>query len=286
MLRQGYLAPAAWQSVYTVFLSLVTLIFFLGTQHGNKEYAAVRQETETGIRILYKTSCQDIGSRRCLDVLRVLTRRLSHIIDIDVDKLDDGGERLCQNQNQNQNQNQHPPAQSMEPRRPTSQAREEGQPYPRTQTAQPETSVIQPVSGDPRQLAQPQQPSPLTTPQINVNTGNMPRYHPPAMPYHTQLPVWEQPLTTPSTTGSTYIPPQLFSYEGRNPAPEPAEQYGPSEMEVPYTEGFAWPFQLSSDTMAEGSGSSGRRVPAGNLPLTQEDIAAFMKINPGEEPFL
>lgn len=71
MLRQGFLAPAAWPSVYTVFLSLVTLVFFLATQQGNKEYAAIQKETETGIRILSRTSCQDIGSRRCLDVLRV-----------------------------------------------------------------------------------------------------------------------------------------------------------------------------------------------------------------------
>ena len=71
MLRAGCLAPAAWQSVYTVFLSLVTLVFFLATQMGNKEYAAIQRETETGIRILVSTSCQDIGSRKCLDVLRV-----------------------------------------------------------------------------------------------------------------------------------------------------------------------------------------------------------------------
>ncbi len=71
MLRQGFLAPAAWQSVYTVFLSLVTLIFFLATQHGNKEYGAIQKETECGIRILASTACQDIGSRRCLDALRV-----------------------------------------------------------------------------------------------------------------------------------------------------------------------------------------------------------------------
>lgn len=71
MLKQGFLAAAAWQSVYTVFLSLVTLIFFLATQHGNKEYAAILRDTECGVQILASTSCLDIGSRRCLDVLKV-----------------------------------------------------------------------------------------------------------------------------------------------------------------------------------------------------------------------
>jgi hypothetical protein len=71
MLKQGFFLPAAWQSVYTVFLALVTLVFFLATQRGNKEYAAIQRDTECGIRILARTSCQEIGSRRCLDVLKV-----------------------------------------------------------------------------------------------------------------------------------------------------------------------------------------------------------------------
>lgn len=71
MLAQGYLAPAAWQSVYTVFLSSVILIVFLANQRGSNEYEAIQEETRCGIRILANTSCQDMGSRRCLDVLRV-----------------------------------------------------------------------------------------------------------------------------------------------------------------------------------------------------------------------
>lgn len=74
MLKNGFLAPAAWQSVYTIFLSLVTLVFFLATQHGNPECEAIQREAEEGIRILAVTSCHDIGSKRCLDVLRVCTR--------------------------------------------------------------------------------------------------------------------------------------------------------------------------------------------------------------------
>lgn len=76
MLRGGFLAPAAWQSVYTIFLSLVSLIFFLATQHGNRECEAIQKESEEGIRILAKTACQDIGSRRCLDVVTVSVRSI------------------------------------------------------------------------------------------------------------------------------------------------------------------------------------------------------------------
>jgi len=71
MLSQGLLTPASWQTIYVVFLSLVTLVYFLATQHGNREYVAIQKEAERGIRLLHATSCLDTGSRRCLDVLRV-----------------------------------------------------------------------------------------------------------------------------------------------------------------------------------------------------------------------
>ena len=71
MIRQGFHIPASWQSVYTLFLSLVTLVFYLATQECNMELVAIQEEIECGIRMLAGTSCQDGGSRRCLDVLRV-----------------------------------------------------------------------------------------------------------------------------------------------------------------------------------------------------------------------
>jgi hypothetical protein len=75
---QGLLAPASWQSIYIIFLSLVTLTYFLATQHGNREYLAIQKEAERGIRLLHSTSCLDTGSRRCLDALKVsLTSTLS-----------------------------------------------------------------------------------------------------------------------------------------------------------------------------------------------------------------
>ena len=71
MLRQGFLVPAAWPSVNTIFFSIVTLLFFLATQHGDREYGTIQQETELGIRVLAATSCQAIGSRRYMEILKV-----------------------------------------------------------------------------------------------------------------------------------------------------------------------------------------------------------------------
>jgi len=57
-------------------------------------------------------------------------------------------------------------------------------------------------------------------------------------------------------------------------------------MEIPYAQDFAWPSQdmpgayygMSQGIGAQGSGS-------GQPPVTSEDIAAFMRINPAEHPF-
>lgn len=71
MLQQGYLGPASWHSMYTIFLAVVTLIFYLASQHDNPEAQKVRYDVEVGVRILSSTTCKDSGSDKCLEVLRV-----------------------------------------------------------------------------------------------------------------------------------------------------------------------------------------------------------------------
>ena len=69
--KQGYLAPASWHSVYTIFLSLITMVFYLACQRESREAANIKQIAENGVRILSSCECQDTGSKRCLDVLNV-----------------------------------------------------------------------------------------------------------------------------------------------------------------------------------------------------------------------
>jgi len=71
MLQAGFLSSSSWHSVYTVFLSVVALIFFLATQADAQGAVKVCQMAECGVQILASTACQDAGSQRCLDVLRV-----------------------------------------------------------------------------------------------------------------------------------------------------------------------------------------------------------------------
>ncbi len=71
VLLQGFLSPASWACAYTVFLSVICLVFFLASHSESRQAVMIRQAVESGIRILASTSCQDTGSRRCLDVIRV-----------------------------------------------------------------------------------------------------------------------------------------------------------------------------------------------------------------------
>jgi hypothetical protein len=71
MLQQGFICSASWHPIYTTFLAVVSLTFFLATQSDSLESIEIRQTTESGIRILANTSCQDSGAKRCLDVVRV-----------------------------------------------------------------------------------------------------------------------------------------------------------------------------------------------------------------------
>lgn len=301
MLRQGFLAPAAWQSVYTVFLSVVTLIFFLATQHGNREYAAIQKETETGIRILASTSCQDIGSRRCLDVLRVcssslkkcpylsinaiqvLTKRLSHIIDVPVEEISIGVTPLCKIALQTSKEKEFTPR----------TVEEDSGLFVHDTSVRSTTSETPQIPGgrpqpQPHQQSQQQQfphrsqVRPQQTAPISSHLGNMPMYPSPAMPYPPQISMWEQSAGVPGTAPSPYLLRQSFQHGTPPAASETTESYTQSDMEVPYTGEFAWPFQMTGHDTGQESHSSQQ----GSHPLTQEDIAAFMRINPGDEPFL
>lgn len=84
ILQQGLLSGAAWCSIYTIFFSIVVLLLFLATQRGGNEYHQVLRETECGIRILLATSCQDNGSKRCLDVLKVVSTLTQCLLDANI----------------------------------------------------------------------------------------------------------------------------------------------------------------------------------------------------------
>ena len=72
MVKHRCLCPASWACVYTIFLSVVCLVFFLATHSDSQEFLRINEVAQTGVEILAMMSCQDTGAKRCLDVLQVL----------------------------------------------------------------------------------------------------------------------------------------------------------------------------------------------------------------------
>ena len=112
--------------------------------------------------------------------------------------------------------------------------------------------------------------------------SNLPAYTSSSMPFPGHMSSWDQ-----SMGNSPYYAPPSFSHVSPPPLLEANESFGLSEMEVPYTGGFAWPFEMAGG-LADGrqDESNSAQPQSGSHGLTAQDIAAFMRINPGDEPFL
>lgn len=97
-----------------------------------------------------------------------------------------------------------------------------------------------------------------------------------------------------STTSNTSGPISSLDASATLQIPEqPGAGSGGDQIEIPYAESFAWPFQ--SPTALDQFGNEGEHDTGldqnydefnSHPQLTAEDIAAFMRINPASDPFL
>lgn len=86
--RRGLLCPASWPSVYTVFISIICLIYALVAHDPEAESRTVHRDVEDGIRLLACTACStDTGSVRCLEVIRRLLENGPSHIKIDITQI-------------------------------------------------------------------------------------------------------------------------------------------------------------------------------------------------------
>lgn len=86
--RRGLLCPASWPSIYTVFISIICLIYALAAQSLQVESNTIHRDVEDGIRLLACTACStDTGSVRCLEVLRRLLENAPSHINIDINQI-------------------------------------------------------------------------------------------------------------------------------------------------------------------------------------------------------
>ncbi len=72
MEQQGLICAASWPSVYTMFLAIVSLVFFTATTRPDHPLmVAVKEDADKGVIVLDKLKCHDLGPKRCLAVLEV-----------------------------------------------------------------------------------------------------------------------------------------------------------------------------------------------------------------------
>lgn len=65
------LGQASFPAMYTVFMAVTCLVFFVATRLSDLEHARVKADAETGVRVLASATCPGTGAAQCLDVLGV-----------------------------------------------------------------------------------------------------------------------------------------------------------------------------------------------------------------------
>jgi hypothetical protein len=71
MLNQGDIWPGSWTTLYTVFLSVMCLIFLIAAHQGTWRPSKAWQRAATGIKVLIASKCADDCPTGSLNVLKV-----------------------------------------------------------------------------------------------------------------------------------------------------------------------------------------------------------------------
>ncbi|KAK5070679.1 Gypsy retrotransposon integrase-like protein 1 [Exophiala xenobiotica] len=251
--KRGLLCPASWISVYTVFVGAVCLIFAYATRRKDTSAPETKTDIENAIRLLACTACTtDTGSVRCLEVLRRLIKRVSYAVDVDLDDICAHIQPCCTTN---------------------------FSPFPQPTGVSLEELQIPARSGP--ELSH-SQASSMMHGQAGVEGDNGWRIS------------HDVTTTRPSPTGVKYDLPQ----QGPQRQPPPYLQQDVKMMEVPYGGIFSWSQHDFHETAwslgqpAEGSAGGYTSRPGGEQgpsniqpPVSSEDIAAFMHINPVDEVF-
>ncbi|RYP47562.1 hypothetical protein DL768_006407 [Monosporascus sp. mg162] len=95
MLNEGLLLAGFWPSIYTIFLSVMCLIFLIAAHHGTSRPSKAWQRATVGIRIITAFKCVDDCSTHCLEVLKMVMNELSHTVYFDFVEMETSVIRNC-----------------------------------------------------------------------------------------------------------------------------------------------------------------------------------------------
>ena len=99
MISRGVLPPASWTSIYSLFLSVMCLIFLIAAHHGTTHPSEAYKKAVTGIRVLAAHRCVDDCATACLDILRTVVHQLSHTLEFDFDQIESSTPCICRRHN-------------------------------------------------------------------------------------------------------------------------------------------------------------------------------------------
>lgn len=71
MMKKRLMCSASWISIYTIFLSVICLIFLIAAHTGTATPGEAWKKAETGIKLLAHCRCREGCATACLDVLKV-----------------------------------------------------------------------------------------------------------------------------------------------------------------------------------------------------------------------
>lgn len=245
--RKGLLCPVSWPSVYTTFLSVVCLVFAHATREEGAAAPEIKEDIEHGIRLLACTACTtDTGSVRCLEVLRRLIKSVSYAVDVSVEKICAETKLYC--------------ATEFTPTRSTDEA-----------TGMDE--LLSSTVGNGSSVSE----TALRISQAASTTRLAEDGH-----------IWSP------TPDAIVTQPALSTFEfSAEPQAQPYIHLAGEMVEVPYGGIFSWPghgFHAAPgqpDSSSRQQEHEDQNLSSSNMPtrLTSQDIAAFMHITPGDEPF-
>ena len=89
------LPPASWTSIYSLFLSVMCLIFLIAAHRGTTHPSEAYKKAVTGIKVLAAHRCVDDCASACLIVLRLVVHQLSHTLAFDFERIEQSTPCLC-----------------------------------------------------------------------------------------------------------------------------------------------------------------------------------------------
>jgi hypothetical protein len=196
-------------------------------------------------------------------------------VDLDVDKLSEGVNCLCQSKGRRNDENHKAQQKQIRQDHTAQSLWTQGEVTEKVRTPPMQTNNNRPF------VSRSQTHSTLGVP-TNSKSTILPIYQSHRAAYSTQVPVWDQSTAILNSGQNLYFTGSVFPSQAQSFKPK----YGESEINLPNSDMSAWPFQPDAGFGRVRSMREDSTQPPVTHELSQGDIGAYMGNNQSEEPFL